>query len=889
MTLESSCKTPINLGNGKVGHYYSLPALEKHGHSKISRLPVSLRIVLESLLRNCGNCDGKLVTEDHVRELAGWQPNASRTEEIPFIVGRVVLNCMAGIPLLGDLTAIRGEVNRRGLPMSLAEPKVPVDMVLDHTLTVDYHGTPDALQKNNALDMQRNAERFRFVKWTMQAYKGIRLIPPGGGILHQVNLEYLAPGVLERDGAYFPDSLVGTDSHTGMIAGLGCVGWGVGGIEAEAATLAQPVYMLTPDVVGVDVIGSLPAGVTATDMVLHVTEMLRGAKVVGKFVEFFGEGVANLTVPDRATISNMSPEYGATIGYFPVDEQTIRYLRATGRPDAQVAATETYYRMQGIFGAAQPGEVDYSQVLTLDLSTIAPNVAGPKRPQDRVPLAELKSRFDALLASPIADGGYAKTTMRKAVRPRDGDVVIAAIASCTNTSNPGVMLAAGLLAKNAVARGLQSQPWVKTSLTPGSVAVSKYLAAAGLQPSLDQLGFNIAGYSCGTCFGGTGPIDATLEKSIIDNDAVVCAVVSGNRNFEARIHPAVRAAFLMSPPLIVAFAIAGRVDIDMATEPLGTGSDGKPVYLKDIWPAPDEIASHMATAMNPAHYRSVYSMTAAQMNPLWDTITQGSGELFAWNDDSTYIKQPPWLSQTDLTQSGLTDYRGARALALLGNSITTDHISPIGSIKATLPAGVYLQQHGVAVQDFNNYGSRRMNHEVMVRGTFANIRLRNSMTPGAEGGITVHQPSGEQMSIYDAAMRYAAEKTPLIVIAGEEYGTGSARDWAAKGTRLLGVRVVIAGSFERIHRSNLVGLGVVPCQLPAGVTVATLGLNGTEQFDVLGLTGSAKPRQSVTLVIRHADGRQQNVTLTLRLDTQAEIEYVKRGGILPFVLEGMAA
>ncbi len=891
MTLKHACKININLGNGKTGHCYSLPALEKQGLGKISRLPVSLRIVLESLLRNSGNSGGNLVTEAQVREVASWQPNAPRTAEIPFIVGRVVLNCMAGIPLLGDLTAIRGEVNRRGLPMSLAEPKVPVDMVLDHTLTVDYHGSADAMQKNNALDIQRNAERFRFVKWAMQAYKGIRLIPPGGGILHQVNLEYLAPGVLERGGAYFPDSLVGTDSHTGMIAGLGCVGWGVGGIEAEAATLGQPVYLLTPDVVGVHVIGALQPGVTATDMVLHVTEMLRGHKVVGKFVEFFGEGVANLTVPDRATVSNMSPEYGATVGYFPLDEQTLRYLRATGRDEAQVAATEAYYRMQGIFGAAKPGEVDFSQVVTLDLSTIVPNVAGPKRPQDRVPLADIKPRFDALLTQPVADGGYAKTTLRKDRNqgPRDGDVVIAAIASCTNTSNPGVMLAAGLLAKKAVARGLKSQPWVKTSLTPGSVAVSKYLDAAGLQPYLDQLGFNIAGYSCATCFGGTGPIDATLEKAIIDNDVVTVAVVSGNRNFEARIHPAVRAAFLMSPPLIVAFAIAGRIDIDMASEPLGADTAGKPVYLKDIWPTPDEIAAHMATAMNPEHYRAVYGMTADQMNPLWQTITQGTGELFAWSNDSTYIKEPPWVSDAALTKSSLIDYRGARALALLGNSITTDHISPIGNIKPSLPAGEYLQQHGVAVGDFNNYGSRRMNHEIMVRGTFANIRLRNMMTPGIEGGVTVHQPSGEQMSIYDAAMRYAKERTPLIVIAGEEYGTGSARDWAAKGTRLLGVRVVIAGSFERIHRSNLVGMGVVPCQLPTGVTVTTLGLNGTEQFDVLGLTDTAKPRQAVTLVIHHADGRTENVTLTLRLDTQAEIEYVKRGGILPFVLAGMAA
>jgi aconitate hydratase len=885
-TLKSSCKTTIHLGHGKTGHCYSLPALDKQLGANIARLPVSLRIVLESLLRNSG---GELVSEEQVRELAAWQPNAPRSAEIPFIVGRVVLNCMAGIPLLGDLTAIRGEVKKRGLPMSLAEPKAPVDMVLDHTMMVDYHGTPDAASKNMALDIERNAERFRFVKWAMQAYKGIRLIPPGGGILHQVNLEYLAPGVLQRDGVYLPDSLVGTDSHTGMIAGLGCVGWGVGGIEAEAATLAQPVYFLTPDVVGVHVTGALKPGVTATDMVLHVTEMLRKHKVVGKFVEFFGEGVANLTVPDRATVSNMSPEYGATIGYFPVDEQTLKYLRQTGRDEAQVAATEAYYRAQGIFGAAEPGEVNFSQVLTLDLASIVPNVAGPKRPMDRVPLAELKPRFDALLTAPIADGGYAKTTVRKTSGPRDGDVVIAAIASCTNTSNPGVMLAAGLLAKKAVARGLTSQPWVKTSLTPGSMAVGKYLDAAGLQPALDQLGFNIAGYSCATCFGASGPIDGDLEKAIVDNDVVTCAVVSGNRNFEARIHQSVRAAFLMSPPLVVAFAIAGRIDIDMAREPLGKGADGRPVYLKDIWPTNDDIAEKMATAMNPDNYRAVYGMSADEMNPLWRNITQGTGELFAWRDDSTYIKEPPWVADAALTQSGLVEHRGARALALLGDSITTDHISPIGSIKASLPAGVYLEQKGVAVNDFNNYGSRRMNHEIMVRGTFANIRLRNIMTPGVEGGVTKHQPSGEQMSIYDAAMRYATSNTPLVVIAGEEYGTGSARDWAAKGTRLLGVRVVIANSFERIHRSNLVGMGVVPCQLPAGVTVATLGLTGNETFGVLGLNDHAQPRQPVTLAIHHADGRNENVTLTLRLDTQAEIAYVKRGGILPYVLEGMAA
>jgi aconitate hydratase len=885
-SLKSACTAVITFSAGKTGEYCSLARLaERTGHD-VSRLPVSLRIVLESLLRNGG---GDLVSEDQVRELAAWQPNAPREAEVPFIVGRVVLNCMAGIPLLGDLTAIRAEIKKRGLPMSRAEPKVPVDMVLDHTMMVDYHGTPDAERKNMALDIERNAERFRFVKWAMQAYQGIRLIPPGGGILHQVNLEFLAPGVLQRDGVYFPDTLVGTDSHTGMIAGLGCVGWGVGGIEAEAATLAQPVYFLTPDVVGVHITGALRAGVTATDMVLHITELLRQHKVVGKFVEFFGAGVASLSVPDRATVSNMSPEYGATVGYFPVDEQTLNYFRQTGRDEAQIAATEAYYRAQGLFGAAKAGAVDYSQVIELDLTQIEANVAGPKRPMDRVPLTRLKQQFDALLSAPVAEGGYAKPALRKNAGPRDGDVVIAAIASCTNTSNPGVMLAAGLLAKKAVARGLRTQPWVKTSLTPGSMAVGRYLQDAGLQAHLDQLGFHIAGYSCATCFGASGPIDATLEQAIIDTDAVTCAVVSGNRNFEARIHQAVRAAFLASPPLVVAFALAGRIDIDMQHEALGTGSDGQPVYLRDIWPGNDEIAALMATAMNPASYRAVYGMSAEEMNPLWKTITDSSGDLYPWDDASTYLKAPPWVSESALTQSSFVDIRGARALALLGNSITTDHISPIGAIKASLPAGAYLRSRGVTEKDFNNYGSRRMNHEVMVRGTFANIRLRNRMTPGVEGGVTVHQPSGEQMSIYDAAMRYAAEKTPLIVIGGEEYGTGSARDWAAKGTRLLGVRVVIAGSFERIHRSNLVGMGVVPCQLPTGVTVATLGLNGSEVYDVLGLHNTVKPRQSVTLHIRHADGRKETVTLTLRLDTQAEIEYVKRGGILPYVLEGLAA
>jgi aconitate hydratase len=890
-SLKSACRMEVDLGPAGKGLVYSLNALEQCGAGRLSRLPISIRVVLESLLRNC---DGKTVLEEHVLDLARWQPNAPRTTEIPFVVGRVVLNCAAGIPLLGDLTAMRGAIGRTGRSPSVVEPRVPVDMTLDHTLTVDYHGTPDALRKNMQLEVDRNRERFSFVKWAMQAYKGIRLMPPGFGILHQINLEFFAPGLLSKDRTWYPDTLVGTDSHTGMIAGLGTVGWGVGGIEAQAAVLGQPVYMLTPDVVGVHVKGRLCAGVTSTDVVLHVTEMLRQAKVVGKFVEFFGEDVARLTVPDRATISNMAPEYGATVGFFPVDAQTIDYLRQTGRPEAQVAATEAYYKLQGCFGPVLPGQIDYSQVLELDLASIQPNVAGPKRPQDRIPLAELKTRFESLIKAPVSDGGYGKPRGggreagggKPAVQ--DGDVVIAAITSCTNTSNPGVMIAAGLVAKKAVEHGLETKPWVKTSLAPGSRVVSEYLNASGLQGSLDQLGFMLAGYSCTTCFGASGPIDADLEKSINDRDAVACAVLSGNRNFEARIHPAVRAAFLMSPPLVVAFAIAGRVDIDLAKEPLGNGTDGKPVYLKDIWPSPDELARVSGTAASPDQYRAVYGMDHGAANPFWEGVARATGDQYAWSGDSTYIKEPPFL-EAAFTESSLREFKGARALAILGNSITTDHISPIGSIKASSPAGMYLQSLGVTPLDFNNYGSRRMNHEVMVRGTFANVRLRNLMVPGVEGGVTAHQPGGEQMSIYDAAMRYAEGNVPLFVIAGEEYGTGSARDWAAKGTRLLGVRAIIAGSFERIHRSNLVGMGVLPCQLPAGTTAATLGLDGRERFDLAGLGPDAKPRQPVTLVIHRPDGSRESISMTLRLDTPAEVNYVRHGGIMPYMLNELVA
>ena len=889
-SLRDACRSEADPGPARKEHVYSLAALEKQTGARISRLPISIRVVLESLLRNS---DGRTVTDEHVLDLARWQPNAPRTTEIPFVVGRVVLNCVAGIPLLGDLTAMRGAVTRQGRSPAAVEPKVPVDMTLDHALMVDFHGTPDALEKNMRLEAERNHERFIFVKWAMQAYKGIRLLPPGFGILHQNNLEFFAPGLLSRDGARFPDTLVGTDSHTGMIAGLGTVGWGVGGIEAQAAVLGQPVYMLTPDVVGVHVTGELPAGVTATDLVLHATEMLRKAKVVGKFVEFFGEALSKLTVPDRATLANMAPEYGATVGFFPVDAQTLAYLRQTGRSEEQITSTEAYYRQQGMFGPVRAGDVDYSQVLTLDLSTIAPNVAGPKRPQDRIALADLKGQFESLLTKPVADGGYGKKESGRRTDgggkhvPGDGDVVIAAITSCTNTSNPGVMLAAGLVAKKAVEHGLKVKPWVKTSLAPGSRVVTEYLNATGLQRSLDDLGFMLAGYSCTTCMGASGPIDADLEKAINDNDVVACAVLSGNRNFEARIHPSVRGAFLASPPLVVAFALAGRVDIDLGREPLGSSADGKPVYLEDIWPAPAELTALLGS-VTAEQFRSVYGMDHAAANPHWSAIPQPTGMSYPWSAESTYIQEPPFLAP-DLTESGLREFKGARALAILGNSITTDHISPIGSIKTTSPAGLYLQGLGVEPVDFNNYGARRMNHEVMVRGTFANVRLRNLMVPGVEGGVTIHQPDGGETSIYEAAMRYAKEKVPLFVIAGEEYGTGSARDWAAKGTRLLGVRAVVAGSFERIHRSNLVGMGVLPCQLPAGVTAATLKLKGDEEFDLLGLDGNARPRQAVTLVIRRKDGTQESVPLVLRLDTPAEIDYVRRGGIMPYILNELAA
>lgn len=868
--------------------FHSLPALAAMGFAGLQRLPVSLRIVLESVLRHSS---GDIVEESSVRELACWKPNGERVNEVPFTVGRIVLNCAAGIPLLGDLTAMRSAMAKTGLPAESVQPAVPVDMALDHTMSVDFYGTPTAMARNMELDVARNKERYRFVKWAMQAYRGVSLFPPGSGILHQLNLEHMAPGLLGKDGVVYSDTLVGTDSHTCMIAGLGTVGWGVGGIEAQTAVLGLPIFFLTPDVVGIHVTGRLREGVTSTDLVLHVTRMLRQEKVVGKFVEFFGPAVSTLTVPDRATIANMAPEYGATIGYFPVDEQTCLYLRQTGREPETVKRFEAYFRAQGLFGAPQKGEIDYSRTLELPLDEVVPAVAGPMRPQDLVALPAVKSRFNELLGTPRKDGGFGKQVPQPAkagdIGLADGSVVIAAITSCTNTSNPGVIMGAGLLARNAVAYGLKTPSWVKTSLTPGSMVVSRYLEEAGLQDDLNQLGFAVAGYTCATCVGASGPLDPAIEKTVQDNDLVACAVLSGNRNFEARIHPSVRASFLASPPLVVAYALAGRVNIDFETEPLGHDQAGNPVFLRDVWPDPDDVREALALAANPAFYKEVYGGDTGDVNPGWKDIAAPRGALYPWDENSTYLKEPPFLAP-EWSKSVFENIHGARALAVLGDSVSTDHISPIGAIGSRSPAGIYLSEKGVESRDFNNFGSRRMNDEIMIRGTFSNVRLRNQLSGEIEGGFTKLKSDGEIVSIYDAAMHYRAEGVPLVVFAGEEYGTGSARDWAAKGTRLLGVRAVIAKSFERIHRSNLVGMGVLPCQLPEDVALSDLALTGDEQFDILGLEGTIAPRQSVELIITRADGTTQSVPLTLRMDTVAEQKYLVKGGIMPFLLDRMA-
>ncbi|KQW97177.1 aconitate hydratase [Massilia sp. Root418] len=886
---------------GKKGKFYSLPALEKSLGINVSRLPVSIRVVLESVLRNC---DGKKVTEEHVKQLAGWSATADRTDEIPFVVARVVLQDFTGVPLLADLAAMRNVASKMGVNPKKIEPLVPVDLVVDHSVTIDHFREPKALDLNMKLEFSRNNERYQFMKWGMQAFDTFGVVPPGFGIVHQVNLEYLARGVHKAaDGVYYPDTLVGTDSHTTMINGIGVVGWGVGGIEAEAGMLGQPVYFLTPDVIGVNLTGALREGCTATDLVLTITELLRKEKVVGKFVEFFGEGTETLSLTDRATIANMAPEYGATMGFFPVDEATIDYFRGTGRTKAEIDAFEAYFKAQNLFGVPKAGEIDYTRVVALDLTSVTPSLAGPKRPQDRIEIGNVKNNFIELFSKPTTENGFNKNpadltceyTTSDGVKVHNGDVLIAAITSCTNTSNPSVLLAAGLLAKKAVEAGLTVAPHIKTSLAPGSRVVTEYLTAAGLLPYLEQLGFGVTAYGCTTCIGNAGDLTPELNAAITSNDIVASAVLSGNRNFEARIHPNIRSNFLASPPLVVAYAIAGNMTRDLMTEPVGKGTDGRDVYLGDIWPSSQEIGQLMKFAMNSKVFKDNYADVKGAPGELWEAVSTTEGQVYNW-PDSTYIAEPPFFEGFEMTpKAAATGITGARALGVFGDSITTDHISPAGSIKEDGPAGKWLKDNGVLKADFNSYGSRRGNHEIMMRGTFANVRIKNKMIPAkpdgsaVEGGITIHQPSGEQLSIYDAAMKYVAEGTPTMIFGGEEYGTGSSRDWAAKGTQLLGVKAVITRSFERIHRSNLVGMGVLPLQFIGSDSVESLGITGKETYDLKGLEGEIKPQQLATLVIHRADGSSQEVTVLLRIDTPIEVDYYKHGGILPFVLRQLLA
>ena len=935
--------------SGVEGRFFSLPELAR-SYPNIKRLPVSIRIVLESVLRNC---DGKKVTAEHVAELAGWQPHAARSAEIPFVVARVVLQDFTGVPLLADLAAMRSTAASLGKNPKTIEPLVPVDLVVDHSIMVDHYGSKSALGLNMELEFQRNRERYQFLKWGMQAFDTFRVVPPGVGIVHQVNLEYLARGVHKTPknrphaGIYYPDTLVGTDSHTTMINGIGVVGWGVGGIEAEAAMLGQPVYLLTPDVIGVEMTGRLREGVTATDLVLTVTELMRREKVVGKFVEFFGEGTASLAVPDRATIGNMAPEYGATMGFFPVDDRTIEYFSGTGRSKNEIEAFQAYFKAQKLYGIPRSGEIDYTRVVTLDLGSVSPSLAGPKRPQDRIDLGSAKQQFASLFSKPPGENGFnqpaenlhrrypvqadgqfggetpktpegAKRNVLEMTANRstlaaaqgdevataagshtdltlgNGDVLIAAITSCTNTSNPSVLLAAGLLAKKAVLAGLTVQPHIKTSLAPGSRIVTEYLEKTGLMPYLEQLGFNLAGYGCTTCIGNSGDLRPEFNEAIAQHDLICAAVLSGNRNFEARIHPNIKANFLASPPLVVAYAIAGTMNRDLMTEPLGQGKGGRDIYLGDVWPSSDEIHALMKYAMNGKAFKENYDNVSSDPGALWEEIEGVTGQVYNW-PVSTYIAEPPFFEAFSMQPPPVaTSVRRARAMALFGDSITTDHISPAGAIKEASPTGAWLKEHGVTRVDFNSYGSRRGNHDVMMRGTFANVRIKNLMIPPGpdgsreEGGVTLFQPSGEKMAIYDAAMKYIAEDTPTVVFAGEEYGTGSSRDWAAKGTLLLGIKAVIAKSFERIHRSNLVGMGVLPLQFKGSDSWQSLQIRGDELFDI-ELAVDVKPQQDASLVITRADGRQRKVPLVLRIDTAIEVDYFKHGGILPFVMRQLLA
>jgi len=883
--------------SGSLG-FYSLDKLARSGFPNIPKLPFSIRILLEAVLRNC---DGYIVSEEDVKNLASWNAAKPAEVEIPFMPARVVLQDFTGVPCVVDLAAMRDGMKALGGDPRKINPLIPVDLVIDHSVQVDLFGTLDSLTRNVEIEFERNKERYEFLRWGQQAFDNFRVVPPNTGIVHQVNLEYLAQGVFVREDhagpVALPDTLVGTDSHTTMINGLGVLGWGVGGIEAEAGMLGQPLYMLMPEVVGFELSGGLPPGATATDLVLRVTEILRKAGVVGKFVEFFGPGIAKMSLADRATIANMAPEYGATMGFFPVDDETLRYMTRTGRSAEQVALVESYMKAQGLFLDANSPTCDYTQVIKFDMGTVVPALAGPKRPQDRVALSDMKQAFNAVLVAPVAERGFG-------LKPKDltrtaevhnastthighGSVVIAAITSCTNTSNPSVMVGAGLLAKKAVAKGLQVKSFVKTSLAPGSRVVTDYLDKADLSAPLEQLGFHTVGYGCTTCIGNSGPLPEEVAAAITGGDLVAAAVLSGNRNFEGRVNPLTRANYLASPPLVVAYALAGTMDIDFEKEPIGTSDTGAPVFLREIWPSSEEIHATIESCVLPEMFIHQYS-AAFTSNEKWNAIEITEGDLYAWNADSTYIQRPPFLEGITADVAPPKAITGARCLAMLGDSVTTDHISPAGSIAKASPAGSYLMEHGVDPREFNSYGSRRGNDRVMVRGTFANIRIRNQLVPTIEGGYTKHIPSGEELSIYDASMKYQAEGIPLVVLAGAEYGTGSSRDWAAKGTLLLGVRAVIAASYERIHRSNLVGMGILPLQFFEGQTAQDLGLTGEELFDIGSDSSILKPRGKLPVTATAANGKVTTFDAMVRIDTPVELDYYYNGGILPTVLRKLA-
>ena len=879
-------------------NYYSISALEEQGIGPISRLPVGVRIVLESLLRNF---DKQQITEQDVAELANWNATAPKPVEIPFKPARVIAQDFTGVPLLVDLAAMRSAVHELNGDPKIIEPVIPVDLVIDHSVQVDAYRSENALQINTRIEFERNKERYEFLKWGQGAFNSFKIVPPSIGIVHQVNLEYLARLVVDSavngDAVAYPDTLVGTDSHTTMINGLGIVGWGVGGIEAEAAMLGQPVYILTPEVVGVHMKGSLNEGVTATDLVLTVTQRLRETKVVGKFVEFYGEGVEALSLPDRATISNMCPEYGATIGFFPPDAETMRYLRQTGRDETHVELVTEYLKRQGLFGIPKAGDIEYSSVLTIDLDEIKPSISGPKRPQDRIVISKVKETFSDLLARSITDGGYGLSESDVPRRRTDrgdgeeithGTVVIAAITSCTNTSNPSVMIGAGLLAKKAVERGLRVPDYVKTSLAPGSRVVTEYLSQTGLLPYLEKLGFGLVGYGCTTCIGNSGPLDERVQRAIDAGNLVTASVLSGNRNFEARVHRDVKANFLMSPPLVVAHALAGKIDIDLTSEPLGYDDADEPVYLADVWPTSREIAELMSQSVDAVTFKRLYAQIDSQ-SPEWDKLEPPKGGIYRWNEASTYIQKPPFFENFNLEPEPISDIKEARILALLGDSVTTDHISPAGAIGVDSPAGKYLLGRDVTFKNFNTYGSRRGNDRVMTRGTFANNRVKNLILPGVEGGYTLKYPSKEQTTIYEAAQYYAERGIPLVVFAGAEYGSGSSRDWAAKGARLLGVKAVVAESFERIHRSNLIGMGVLPLQFQSGDNIQSLNLDGSEIINITGVEANLEPRQTVNMAYIDEGGAKRETELLVRIDTPVEVEYYRHGGILNYVLRNLMA